>query len=94
MVIVYKTLAANDIQDAYNWYEEQLEGLGEQFLEEIDAIIPYLILYPKSIGVRYKNFRMVTLSRFPYLIAYHIEKNNIIIHRVSHSHRDKRKIKF
>jgi hypothetical protein len=90
MAIIYKRLAAKGIQDAYEWYEEQLEGLGEDFLEEIDTVIPYLILYPRSFSIRYKNFRVVSLSRFPYLISYHIEKNNIIIHRVSHAHRNKR----
>lgn len=24
-------------KDAYNWYEEQRQGLGEIFLEELDA---------------------------------------------------------
>lgn len=28
--------AVNDIQKAYDWYEEQSEGLGERYLEYVD----------------------------------------------------------
>ena len=31
--------AIADLEDAYSWYEEQLEGLGDRFVKEIDYYI-------------------------------------------------------
>jgi len=30
---------AIEMEDAYNWYELQVKGLGDQFIEEIDIIL-------------------------------------------------------
>jgi hypothetical protein len=74
MEIVFKTPAALDVNEIFVWYENQIVGLGDDFLEDLDAVIFHILSYPASFRFRYKKFRAVKLARFPYLIYYNIEK--------------------
>lgn len=35
MEVIIRISAENDIREIFNWYEDQLEGLGEEFLEDL-----------------------------------------------------------
>ena len=94
MDIIIRISAEKDIHEIYNWYEKQLNGLGKRFLEDFQQTIPYLNTYPKSFRLKYKSFRTIPLSEFPYLVYFRIQKQSIIIQKVGHSHRNKRKLKF
>ena len=48
MEVIIRISAENDIREIFNWYEDQLDGLGEEFLEDLQKTIPYLEKYPKS----------------------------------------------
>ena len=37
-------------KDAYEWYEEQKPGLGEEFLEELDVIYRKIESHPEYFG--------------------------------------------
>jgi hypothetical protein len=39
MDIIIKISAEKDIHEIYNWYEKQLSGLGERFLEDFQQTI-------------------------------------------------------
>lgn len=39
------TTAINELQDAFEWYEEQSEGLGYDFLDEVDL---YMFIVSKN----------------------------------------------
>ena len=44
-------------KDAYDWYEEQKPGLGEEFLSELDSTYLKLESHPEYFGKVKKNFR-------------------------------------
>jgi plasmid stabilization system protein ParE len=70
-----------EIQLAYDWYEEQKQGLGDDFLIEVEKCYNYLIENPR----RYSHlYRRIKTERFPYLIIYEIEEERIIVMRVRH----------
>ena len=94
MEVIIRISAENDIREIFNWYEDQLEGLGEEFLEDLQKTIPYLEKYPKSFRFKYKNFRTISLSKFPYLVYFRIQKQSIVIQKIGHAHRNKRKLKL
>lgn len=75
-------------KDAYNWYETQKPGLGEEFLEELDVLYHKLESHPEYFGKVKKNFRQVALKRFPFVIVYEIIKTEVVVFAVFHTSRN------
>jgi len=86
-----KELAVTHLIEAFSWYESQKRGLGYDFLEEWESVAKYLTQYPENCQKRYKNFRQAMLKRFPYLVIYEVEKNNIVIYNVINARRQSTK---
>lgn len=82
--LLIQTEAWLEIQNAYDWYEEQKEGLGDEFLEEIEICYKILIEAPERFPFKNHLYRRITTERFPYIIMYEIEEKTIIISRVRH----------
>jgi plasmid stabilization system protein ParE len=77
-----------DINESFLWYEQQREGLGEEFLESIDTSIDKIVNNPNLYQLQYKEQRAAILARFPYRIFYFTEENQIIIQGVFRMSRD------
>lgn len=80
--------SGQELIDAYNFYEEQLIGLGNQFLYEFNKTIKLVIEHPtiwKKVG---KRTRRALIKRFPFLILYIFEDNIIHVTCIAHQHRD------
>jgi toxin ParE1/3/4 len=73
-----------DVSEAYDWYEEQLEGLGEDLLLSIDASLNGIVRNPHLSEVLYKGMRKRIVKRFPFGIFYIVEENVITIISVIH----------
>jgi len=76
------------IQAAYLWYEEQRPGLGEEFLEGIDAVIESLLAFPEAYPILHRGARRVLLARFPYGLYYRIADQQVIVVACMHGARD------
>ena len=78
-----------DIQEAIDYYDEQLIGLGEKFESYINKYIKTLAKNP-FYQIRYDNIRCLPLKKYPYMIHFTIdEKNNFVfIHSVINTSRD------
>jgi hypothetical protein len=46
MKIRFLSLANQEIDDAVRWYEEQVEGLSRDFLDELDRAVRLVRIYP------------------------------------------------
>lgn len=77
-----RSLAALEIIDAYDWYELQCEGLGTDFLQEVEMIFEGLKRNPDLYSYYEKPVRQVALNRFPYTIVYEVFNENLIIYSV------------
>jgi toxin ParE1/3/4 len=89
--LVIQTEALLDIQEAFEWYEKKREGLGYLLIEEIEICYRNLSDHPYHYSYINKQYRRIKVNRFPYLIIYEIESDEIIINSVRHA---KRKSKF
>lgn len=79
---------------AYEWYEEQKQGLGESFLSELDNCYRKISSHPDHYGKIKKNFRQVAVKRFPFVVVYEILKKEVVVFAVFHTKRNpKRKTK-
>ena len=75
-------------KDAYDWYETQKPGLGEEFLDELDGVYFKLEAHPAYFGKAKKNFRQVALKRFPFVLVYEIIKTEVVVFAVFHTSRN------
>jgi plasmid stabilization system protein ParE len=70
--------AESDVYRSYLWYEKKKTGLGEEFLAALDAAKQVVVRNPKTYSVRYKKkVRAFVVDRFPFLILYIVDGNNI-----------------
>jgi plasmid stabilization system protein ParE len=77
----------DDIKVAYDWYEEQRVGLGEDFLLTLEASYAQLSRIPKAYEVLYRSIRRKLIRRFPYGIFFIIENKKIIVIAIMHTKR-------
>ncbi|SRR5258705_8336558 len=91
--LILRERAIIEINDAYDWYEDKKEGLGELFLEEFKEYAITIFKNPASFRTTYKKFREVPIKNFPFIIVYFIDdrKNKIIIISVFHTSRNPKK---
>jgi len=63
---IFRPAAAADVEEAYEWYEHQRVGLGDEFLAAVSTLIQSLETYPEGFPVVYRQTRRANLRRFPY----------------------------
>jgi hypothetical protein len=54
--------------DTYSWYEIQLEGLGESFLDKLETGYKRILANPTYFSFLENEFRRIPFIRFPYII--------------------------
>lgn len=60
--------AQQDVDDAYRWYEIQRSGLGEEFLDCVDACIQAICRMPELYAKVHDEFHRAFVRRFPHAI--------------------------
>ena len=90
MKIHFLSIAQKELNDAVDWYNEQADGLGNEFLDELDRAIRRAIAYPQSCTEIESGLRRCIMARFPYGLIYGLEKDKIIVVAVAHLHRNPR----
>ena len=87
---VYLLAAEDDVDAAYAWYEGQLAGLGDQFLEALHEAVDRIRNNPQLYGVFRRDIRAAPLSRFPYVVYYRDRGTDILVIAVQHGRRSSR----
>ena len=77
MNVVYHKLVQKDLDDAWGYYEDASEGLGDRFFDEFLAVIASIQRNPKSWPPTDKGRRVALFSRFPYQLLYRIEPERV-----------------
>ena len=80
--IEIRPLATIEIIEAYDWYELQKEGLGVDFLNELEDFCDNLLRNPFSYSYFEKPVREGKINRFPYTVVYEILGTAIVIYSV------------
>jgi len=88
MNIRFLSLAQQELDDAYAWYEKQAFGLGFELLDEIDRALHRVKAYPHSCEEFTADLHRALVNRFPYGLIYGLESNTIVIVAVAHLHRE------
>lgn len=86
--LVFRPQVRQELDEAYNWYESQLSGLGEEFLDCVDETLNFICLFPESYPVVHKDVRRAVVKRFPYAVYYRIVSSRVIVTAIFHSSRN------
>jgi toxin ParE1/3/4 len=86
--VIFRSAAEADLQEAYEWYEERERGLGAQFVGCVDDCIRAIQRHPEMYPEVDAHIRQGVLRRFPYLLLYFKEGDDIIVLSVFHAARD------
>lgn len=89
-VIVTKE-AHNDTLEAYLYYEEKQNGLGERFLDVLQFCYQSLSMQPENYGYinedPLKILRDVKLEKFPYVVVFEITEAGVIVYAVHNTYK-------
>ena len=85
---IVRPRAERDIQSAYEWYESQRRGLGEEFLMAVHQKLAAIRDFPEAHPVLYRGIRRAVVSRFPYLIFYVVSSARVAVLAILHHARD------
>lgn len=87
--IVVKQQAKDDTNEAYNYYEDEQTGLGEDFLDEVEAKYKKLTESPHNYGFIDDQtiIRDVKVDRFPYVVVFEIIDDSVVVYSVHNTYR-------
>jgi plasmid stabilization system protein ParE len=88
--LVYRRRVGRDLANAFAYYEDQVEGLGERFLSAVDSTFDAIERYPEMFAKVHRDVRRAIMSQFPYAVFYRVEANQVVVFRVLHTARDPR----
>ena len=85
--IIIALLAHLDEFEAFEWYEQQHIGLGEELLAALETVYNKIAEHPQYFGFidERKELRDYLLPRFPFLIVFRIVGNTVEIITVHHA---------
>jgi plasmid stabilization system protein ParE len=86
--IIFRPAADQDIDAAFDWYERQQNGLGEQFLRSVGVTVELIRTHPEMYPVVRGSIRRAVLRRFPYLLFYVVEPTRVVVIGCLHASRD------
>jgi plasmid stabilization system protein ParE len=89
--VIIRPKAEADLQEAWQWYQSQRPGLGDELVHEINEAIQTLAINPERRPFYYREFRRILTPRFHYKVFYHVEPGRVVVFRILHSKREHRR---
>ena len=86
-------LAEDDLVAAWSWYEEQVPGLGDRFLDAVRATTEGLADWPGSGAPMLHDDQGAVIERrsptagFPYAVRYRVIDDVVVVMAVHHQRR-------
>jgi hypothetical protein len=89
MVISYIYPAELELDEAIEYYNYFLPGLGSEFYTEVKRSLERIVHFPKAWTRVGLYTRRCLLKRFPYSILYTVDDNNdVLILAIANMHRN------
>ena len=79
--------AEAEFLDAIDYYEDCEEGLGIDFVVEVQSAIDRAVQNPRAWAVLEDDVRRCQTKRFPYGVLYSEEPDGVFVLAVMHLHR-------
>jgi toxin ParE2 len=87
MKINFLEIAQIELDDAIEYYNYEVPGLGDAFLTEVLNVLDRIGEFPKAWHPCSKRTRRCRTRRFPYGVIYQIREQEILVVAIAHLHR-------
>lgn len=74
------SLARIDIKEARGWYNLQQKGLGKRLTVDLHNLLRSISNHPTVFSIRYKDYRLANLKKFPYVIHFTINEDRAVVY--------------
>ena len=82
--LIIRPEAEADLVEGFDWYEQRRNGLGDEFLNEVQTRLGTIEANPLRYAAVYRNARQALVRRFPYKVLYLFEGNRVEVLGVVH----------
>lgn len=86
--LVFRRAARMEFDEATDWYDRQQSGLGEAFIEHVQATLDRIRLSPGQFPIVFGVVRQALVERFPYSVLFLANPKQITVIAVFHHRRD------
>ena len=86
--LAFLDAARAEFDEAVDWYEDQKECLGAEFVAQVDEVFGLIAVLPKVHPIVYRDVRRAVVKKFPYVVHYLVEDQRLLIVSVFHTSRD------
>jgi plasmid stabilization system protein ParE len=86
--LVSRPDADADVEATFDWYEGELAGLGQQFLNELQVTYDRIAAGPAKYQRVANEVRRALLRRFPYAVYFAVDGEDVVVLAVLHAARD------
>jgi len=86
--LIIRPKAEAELSDAFSWYEDQVLGLGADYLGMVETTLHAIKRNPETYPIVHKSIRRCLIRRFPYAIFYLVEPSKIVVLAVFHVRRN------
>jgi len=87
MQLFFSEAAQQELDDAFNWLEQEQAGLGYRFTADVDEALKRIRLQPHAWHQLGATLRRCLLKHFRYGLIYRIHREQIEIIAVAHTSR-------
>lgn len=77
----------DDLADAFAWYEQKAEGVGQALVRAFFAAVAQATRQPLLLRQVHGSFRRVLLRRYPYFLYYFVEADEVVFLLLWHGRR-------
>jgi plasmid stabilization system protein ParE len=88
MTVAFLPIAKTELDDAVEYYDLELPGLGQRFKEEVRSALKRISVFPEAWSLIRPGIRKCIMHKFPYNILYTIEEESIVVLALAHHHRN------
>ncbi len=86
--LLINKFAKDDIENSVEYYNEQQQGLGNEFLLEVKSVILRIENNPYQFPKVEKKARKANVSRFPFAVFFVVEGDFISVFSIFHLSRN------
>lgn len=88
--ISYQPRALREYEDAVTWYRKRSEKAAKNFIAAVEKRLAVLRTEPERYRKTYREFRAVSLLKYPYSVIYLVEekKKMVVISSFFHNKRN------
>jgi len=83
-MLMFKEEALQEIRQAQLWYEVQRTGPGIRSRHAMRECLHFTVENPPGFAIRRSPYRAVRVGKYPYIVWYAVEGDDIVVCRLRH----------